>query len=182
MHEEEVAKLCNDPQNETLTPAHVDTILQHVVLFHKRPLLLLSAVNSVEFDNNLRSRFIHPGLPAATWKEQVIAAVPQLRDDRLFGNIARFETFVVPIYVPGHFVSGGLHFSYVCLVVGAWYLRRIGGSHTLLRQPAEPQRLHQRHVKGVPADDGQATSAEAQSCPSEDQVRTPRRLNIRKAD
>lgn len=139
LHEEEVARLCNDPLNETLTPAHIDTILQHVVLFHKRPLLLLSALSSVQFANNLQSRGVHPGMTRADWKQQVSAAVPPLTEDRLFGDMAHFEVLIVPIYVPGHFVSIKLSLLYVYLFPGTWHLRHKLEASSLLRQPAQPQ-------------------------------------------
>lgn len=104
-HEREVEKLCDEPQYVKLEPAHIDTFLQYVVLFHKRPLLLVSSVHSANFDDNLRSLGEHRALPLAEWKQRVSAAVPQLMDDRLFGNKDDFELVIIPIYVPDHYVS-----------------------------------------------------------------------------
>ncbi|KAH7699116.1 O-acetyl-ADP-ribose deacetylase MACROD2, partial [Aphelenchoides avenae] len=105
-HEREIAKLCDDPQDVKLEPAHIDTFLQHVVLFHKRQVLLLSSLHSADFADNMRKLGDHRALPSAEWKQHVRAAVPLLADDRLLGNIDNFDLVIMPIYVPDHYVLG----------------------------------------------------------------------------
>jgi hypothetical protein len=102
---DEIAKLCDNPLDEKLTPAHVDTFLQHVVMFHKRPILLISAAHSADFDINHRNVGLRPSLSRAQWKQLATAAMPPLTDDRMSGTTASFEVVVIPVYVPGHFVS-----------------------------------------------------------------------------
>ncbi|KAH7701510.1 hypothetical protein AAVH_31355, partial [Aphelenchoides avenae] len=104
--DDEIAKLCNDPLNETLTPAHVDTILQHVVLFHKRPVLTLSSANSAEFDANLRALGFHQDMSKSERTHLAAAAVPELADGFLFGDTSSYELVILPVYVPGHYVLG----------------------------------------------------------------------------
>ncbi|KAH7668152.1 hypothetical protein AAVH_43010, partial [Aphelenchoides avenae] len=104
--EKEVQELCENPQNVLLEPAQVDTILQHIVLSHGRPLLLVAALHSTEFATNL----LQLNANAATTRLQrfhlATAAVPALHDDRVFGDVASFQTIILPIYLPGHYVLG----------------------------------------------------------------------------
>ncbi|KAH7702260.1 Appr-1-p processing, partial [Aphelenchoides avenae] len=104
--EDEIARLCNDPLNETLTPAHVDTILQHIVLFHKRPVLIVSSAHSAAFDANLRALGFDEDMPKSERNHLAAAAIPALPDGFLFGDKSSFEVVILPVYVPGHYVLG----------------------------------------------------------------------------
>lgn len=114
-HEREVEKLCDEPQYVKLEPAHIDTFLQHVVLFHKRQVLLLSSLHSADFADNMRKLGDHRALPSAEWKQHVRAAVPLLADDRLLGNIDNFDLVIMPIYVPDHYVSNKLLLAFLSI-------------------------------------------------------------------
>lgn len=109
--EKEVQELCENPQNVLLEPAQVDTILQHIVLSHGRPLLLVAALHSTEFATNL----LQLNANAATTRLQrfhlATAAVPALHDDRVFGDVASFQTIILPIYLPGHYVIRTVFFA-----------------------------------------------------------------------
>lgn len=102
--EEEIAKLCNNPLNETLTPAHVDTILQHAVLFLKQPVLIVSSSNSAAFDTSLRALGFHQDMSKSERTHLAAAAVPDLADGFLFGDTSSYELVILPVYVPGHYV------------------------------------------------------------------------------
>lgn len=136
-NESEVQELCDNPQNVLLEPAQVDTILQYIVLSHDRPVLLVAALHSTEFITNL----LRLGDSAAGSKRErihlVAAAVPDLHDDRAFGNAASFEFVVLPVYLPGHYVRLSTFSSKLSVFFeGDRYLRRARRPSSLLRQHA----------------------------------------------
>jgi hypothetical protein len=102
--EEEIAELRDDPQHAMLSPVHVNVILEHLLLFHKARILLVSTMHSVDFANNQQSVGVQPDLPRADWKHRVAAAMPLLTDDKVFGAMESFDVVLIPVYVPGHFV------------------------------------------------------------------------------
>lgn len=122
--EDEIARLCNDPLNETLTPAHVDTILQHIVLFHKRPVLIVSSAHSAAFDANLRALGFDEDMPKSERNHLAAAAIPALPDGFLFGDKSSFEVVILPVYGPGHYVGTDFPFNALAYFVGTRHLRR----------------------------------------------------------
>jgi hypothetical protein len=143
-HEQEIARLWNDPLNETLTPAHVDTILQHVLLFHKRPLLLVSSANSAAFDTTFHELGANAGMSKAERNHLAMAAVPDLADELIFGETTTFEVVILPVYVPGHYVGRQCHTPRSTIILGARHLRRSWRVYSLLRQLACACRSHSR--------------------------------------
>lgn len=140
--EQEIAKLCDDPLNETLTPAHVDTVLQHAVLFQKRPVLIVSSANSATFDITLRALGYHADISKSERRHLAAAAVPELADGFLFGDTSSYELVILPIYVPGHYVRLTSRLSMKNCFVGPRYLRCRRRVYSLLRQLVHSRRTH----------------------------------------
>ena len=76
-----------------------------MLLFHKRPVVLVSSVNSVAFNTALGERGFTASMTKSERANLAMAAVPILADDLVFGDTTSFEIVILPVYVPGHYVS-----------------------------------------------------------------------------
>ena len=65
----------------------------------------MSSVNSVAYNTALGKLGFVANMSKPERTRLAMAAVPELADDLVFGVTTSFEIVILPVYVPGHYVS-----------------------------------------------------------------------------